>query len=257
MLIVVIGVSLLTTYIIITTAVQYIILFAYAESSVQLHGSVQKSQILYDNFDSGGIYTLADGQTSPNGKWQNIFNGGGLSGVQNDGTGTGNNVFFMYPSISRSSSDTNANLVISTQKFSNFEESIDINTVKQLRQNSPPNTWEVGWIFFRYVDAFHYYWFTVKPNGIELGKKDCDTCTDPVQGQQCLASDTNPTLNIGSWSNWKVNIVGNHIIITVNGNKVVDFVDQTMSPKLSSGSIGMYNEDASVRFDNVYVTPHH
>ena len=30
---------------------------------------------------------------------------------------------------------------------------------------------EVAWVFFRYTDTFHYYWISVKPNGVELGKK--------------------------------------------------------------------------------------
>ena len=86
-------------------------------------------------------------------------------------------------------------------------------------------------------------------------KKDCNSCTDSVQGQQYLVTATSPTLKIGSWSNWKISAIGNHIIITVDGNKLIDYNDQTMSSQLSSGSIAMYNEDSSAQFDNVYVTP--
>ena len=41
-------------------------------------------------------------------------------------------------------------------------------------------------------------------------------------------------------------------MISVDGNKVVDYVDQTMSQQLSSGVIAMYSEDANVNFDNVF-----
>jgi F5/8 type C domain/3-keto-disaccharide hydrolase len=211
---------------------------------------------LYDDFEGSGTYTLEDGQTSPNGKWLDIYNGYGSSGVKDDGTGSGNKVFFMYPKTSTSLSQTQASLTISKQTWSDFDSSIDVKTVKQLRQNNPPNEWETAWIFFRYTDTFHYYAFLIKPNeGIEFDKKDCNTCTDPIQGQQFLVTTASPTLKIGAWSNWKVSAIGNHFIITVDGNKVVDYIDQNMSPKLASGSIAMYNEDASAQFDNVYVTP--
>ncbi|MFL6469272.1 MAG: family 16 glycoside hydrolase, partial [Nitrososphaeraceae archaeon] len=210
---------------------------------------------LYDDFDGTAIYTLADGQTSPNAKWRDIYNGHGAAGTQDDGTGSGNKVFFMYPQTSTSPSQTSASLAVSTQTWPNFDMSMDVKTVKQLRQNSPPNPWETAWVFFRYTDTFHYYAFLVKPNGIEFDKKDCNTCTDPVQGQQFLVTASSPTLKIGTWSNWKISAIGNHIIITVDGNKVIDYIDQTMSPQLARGSIAMYNEDAYAQFDNVYVTP--
>jgi hypothetical protein len=208
---------------------------------------------LYDNFE-GGTYTLSDGQTSPNGKWIDNFNGFGSAGVQDDGTGT-NKVFFERPATSTSPSQTHSTLVTSTQKWGNFDLDIDVKTVQQLRQNSSPNPWEVAWIFFRQSDTFHYYAFLVKPNGIEFDKKDCNTCTDHVQGQQFLVTASSPTLKIGGWSHWKITAIGNHITISVDGNKVIDYVDQTMSQQLSSGAIAMYTEDANVKFDNVFVTP--
>lgn len=208
---------------------------------------------IYDNFD-GGKYTLSDGQTSPNGKWLDNYNGFGSVGVQDDGTGT-NNVFFESPAISTSPSTTHAALVTSTQKWGNFQLDIDVKTVQQLRQNSSPNPWEVAWVFFRQTDTFHYYAFLVKPNGIEFDKKDCNTCTDPVQGQQFLVTASSPILKIGGWSHWTITAIGNHIMISVDGNKVVDYVDQTMSQQLSSGAIAMYTEDANVNFDNVSITP--
>jgi F5/8 type C domain/Domain of Unknown Function (DUF1080) len=208
--------------------------------------------VLYDNFE-GSTYTLADGQTSPNGKWIDNFNGFGSAGVQGDGTGT-NNVFFMYPGTSTSPIETHANSVSSTQKFSDFQLDMDVKTVQQLRRNSPPNPWEAATVLFRETDAFHYYAFVVKPNGIEFDKKDCNSCTDPVQGQQFLVTASSPTLKIGAWSHWRITAIGNHITITVDGNNVIDYIDQTMSPQLSSGSVVMYNEDAYAQFDNIYIT---
>jgi hypothetical protein len=218
-----------------------------------LYHNSQLSGSLYDNFE-GGKYTLSDGKTSPNGKWLDNFNGFGSAGVQDDGTGT-NNVFFEAPAVSTSTSQTHSTLVTSTQKWGNLELDIDVKTVQQQRQNSSPNPWEVAWIFFRQTDTFHYYAFLVKPNGIEFDKKDCNTCTNSVQGQQFLVTAHSPTLKIGGWSHWKVTAKGNHITISVDGNKVIDYVDQAMSQQLSSGAIAMYTEDAKVNFDNVFVTP--
>jgi hypothetical protein len=207
---------------------------------------------LYDDFQSG-IYSLRDGQISPNGKWHNIYNGGGRSGVAY--AGNGNYKFYMYPRTATSSGQTFASAVETTKKFSNFEMNFNVVTVKQLRLNSPPNPWEAATILFRQTDYWHYYAFVVKTNGIEFDKKDCNTCTDPVQGQRFLVTLSNPKLKIGVYSNWKITAIGNHITIAVNGIKVIDYIDYTMSSKLGSGSIVMYNEDARAHFDNFYITP--
>jgi hypothetical protein len=201
---------------------------------------------LSDNFVSQ--YNLGEEQISPDGKWQNVYTGSGSTGVE---VGNGSQVFFLKPGISTATSRTSAALVKSTETFCNSILNVDINTVKQLRQNSPPNPWEAGWIVFRYTDTFHYYWFLVRSDGIELGKKDCDTCSNPADGQQFLVTKDTPTLQLNKWSHWTINIVGNHIKISVNGKLVIDFKDKKMSDKLSSGAIAMYSEDAYVRYDNV------
>jgi hypothetical protein len=131
---------------------------------------------------------------------------------------------------------------------------VDVKTVKQLRTNFAPNSWEAAWVLFRYTDTFHYYWFVLKPNGVELGKKECSTCIDPFQGQIFLSTNDSPKLKIGDWSRWRITAVGNHISVAINGSRVADFVDKNMSEKLAGGSIAFYGEDASAEFDNVNVT---
>jgi glucose/arabinose dehydrogenase len=207
---------------------------------------------LYDNFDEN-TYTLNDGELSPNGEWQNIYNGGGLSGVRKDLNG--NNVFFMYPQPSISVNETHASLVKSIQLYENFELSAKVNTEKQLRQNSSPMPWEAAWILFRYTDEFHYYWFLVKPNGVELGKKDCDTCTEPHEGQIILYSVDTPTLSLGNQSKWDISAIGNRIMISINGTRIIDLLDRSMSERLRGGSIGLYSEDAEVSFDDIFIRP--
>lgn len=207
---------------------------------------------MYDDFESL-TYTLSDSNVSPNKKWVNVYNGGGSSGVRNDFKEANNNVFFMYPKAAKFANETYANLVITTTNFSNFNMSVDVKTEKQLRGNSSPNTWEVAWILFRYTDDFHYYWFVQKPSGIELGKKDCDTCTDPFDGQEFLYTNEIPTLKLGQWANWKISAIGNNFTVSINGTELVNFTDFDISPQLESGSIGFYDEDASVAFDNIRI----
>jgi hypothetical protein len=205
---------------------------------------------LYDNFDS--TYFLGQGKTSPNGEWLNHYSGHGSTGVKNVDW---RSVFYLSPKASTSVSETHAALVESIDNFCNFTMKVDMNTAKQLRLYSPPNTWEVGWLFFRYTDTFHYYWLAVKPNGIELGKKDCSTCTNPVDGQKFLVTKSTPKLTMNTWNKVTVDMVGNHIKVYWNGNLVIDYIDRTMSPKLASGSVAMYSEDAYVLYNNMDVSP--
>jgi hypothetical protein len=174
-------------------------------------------------------------------------------GVRTDLNNTSNNVFYVFPKIAKSPTETYSGLVSTTRNFSNFDMSIDVKTQVQLRQDSPPKPWETMWVFFRYADDFHYYWFVLKPSGIELGKKDCNTCTSPLEGQVFLYTDEIPTLKPGQWSNWRISAVGNNIGISLNGTEVVQFTDDTMSPQLESGSIAVYAEDAMIAFDNLRI----
>jgi hypothetical protein len=161
----------------------------------------------------------------------------------------------MYPMTSTSIDETHAALVTSEVDYSNFRLALDSRTDDQLRKNSSPKKWEVGWIFFRYTDTFHYYWFSLKPNGFELGKKDCNSCTDPVDGQIILRTGSLPTLKINAWSQWIIEMTENKIRIFVDGNKIIDYEDHSMSKQLGSGKIAMYTEDAKVSFDNFYLSP--
>jgi F5/8 type C domain/Domain of Unknown Function (DUF1080) len=184
-------------------------------------------------------------------KWVVKYTGHGFAGIVTT-EGDGSN-YQMYPAVSKSINETHATLVRSKDKFSDFKVVADVMTEEQLRQNSSPNPWEVAWILFRYTDTFHYYWFTLKPNGFELGKKDCNSCIDPAEGQIILLTGSLPTLKIGYWSQWTIDAKNNHIMISVDGNRIIDYVDANMSKTLSTGQLVMYTEDAKVSFDNFYL----
>ena len=202
---------------------------------------------LYDNFQ-GSTYSLKDGMTSPNGKWLDKWNGYGQAGVK---TLSGTNVFYQIPKASTKSSETHSGLVVSKQKFSDITLDIDMKTYKQTRLNSPPNSWEAAWVMWRWVDLYHHYYFVIKTNGIEFGKKDT-SCN--CEKQIFLKTATSPKLKVGAWDHIKISSIGKHTIIWVDGVKVVDMNDPSYnSAKMSSGFIGLYTEDASVGFDNVYI----
>jgi hypothetical protein len=207
---------------------------------------------IYDDFDDG-IYDLHMGAISPNGKWHGIADGYGAMGVETEADG--NNVFFLNPKAAERKNDTYSSLVRSVNNFTDFELTLNIRTDKQLRLNDPPNSWEAGWVFFRYIDTFHYYWLVVKSNGVELGKKDCDNCVNPFAGQIFLKELESPTLQIGNWSTWNIQVIDNRIKVSIDGNQLIDYTDITMSEKLRKGSIALYGEDADVVYDNVYITP--
>jgi len=197
---------------------------------------------LYDNFEN---------KSKTNENWHVIYTGHGFAGTKIE-KGDGS-IYQIYPKTSKLKKETHASLVVSKQNFSNFKLEADMRTDHQLRRNNPPNSWEAGWIFIRYTDTFHYYWFTLKPNGIELGKKDCNDCINPVDGQIILYTAPAPKLKIGEWSKLTVTAMNNHIMISIDGNKVIDYTDKNMGKELGNGQVAMYSEDAKVSFDNFYL----
>lgn len=205
---------------------------------------------LYDNFE-GSIYNLSDGQTSPNGKWLQAWTGYGKAGTVTI-LSNGNEIFYAKPKASTSPQETHSALTLTTKQWQDVEIHLKVRTKQQLRQNSAPNTWEAAWVMWRYVDSHHHYYFILKPNGIELGKKDNDR---QAEEQVFLYTADSPKLQVDKWSNWIIKMQSNHIQAYINNVKVVDYVDNTMSDTLSgAGAVGLYTEDAHVQFDNVYIS---
>jgi len=231
------------------------------EKTKKIGNSTNLQNSFYDNFE-GGIYPLTDGQISPNGKWKAAYTGYGSMGVARDNTtsGTTNNYFFEHPKTSKSSNETRGSLVTTSKAFSDFKMTLNIKTVKQLRQNSPPNPWETAWVFWHYTDAFHNYVLVLKTNGLEIQKKDnnsqCDAC------QIYLLENHNFPVKLGQWQAITVRVTNSasdtpHIKVWINGVKAADFVDkkihQPNSPQLSRGYVGLYCEDSVANFDNVKI----
>jgi hypothetical protein len=98
---------------------------------------------------------------------------------------------------------------------------------------------------FRFRDLANYYYFILKPNGYELGKKQGS------DAQIFLATGDQPRLALGKSYRIQIRAVGARLRVSVNGVQVLDFTDPHPLP---AGSVGLYEEDSQVRFDSVAVS---
>ena len=205
-----------------------------------------------DSFDTPYSFTQ-DGQVSPDGKWKMKYLSGGKTEVANG-------VLTTYPAIATTSTKTFSTLVMSTQKFQNFQLDFDMRTNKQMRTGSPPKSWETGWIFFRYTDeaprSNHHYYFLLKNDGYEFGKKDNAPGDSTIEQQIFLKTGQSPTVKIGSYQHITVKAVNFHYTILVDGQTIVDMTDPRVNDpsKMSGGLLGLYEEDSSASFDNIKLT---
>ncbi|PWU81637.1 MAG: hypothetical protein DLM72_05960 [Candidatus Nitrosopolaris wilkensis] len=217
----------------------------------------QTTSSMYDSFLTP--YTMTnDGTMSPNGKWLDVYGGYGLKGVikQNN-----NGFFFEYPKTSTSPGETHGTLTTSTKSYVDFQMTLYMKTVKQLRQNSLPNSWETAWVFWHYTDSYHNYALVLKTNGFQIEKKDNNVRCDC---EIFLKTSPTPTVHIGQWQTLTLRVTNSvsatpHIQVWVDGLVAADFVDNSIhqrnSPQLASGYIGLYDEDSLVNFDDVSMTP--
>ena len=142
--------------------------------------------------------------------------------------------------------ETHSALMTSTSSWRDESLSFTTTTLAQLRTGSSPNPWEVGWAMFRFRDLHDYYWFMLKTNGWELGKKQgSDT-------QIFLATGGSPALVPGHSHRVRISAVGARIVVTVDGVRVVDYADAN---PIRSGSVGLYEEDSVARFESVAAGP--
>jgi hypothetical protein len=143
-------------------------------------------------------------------------------------------------------SETFSALVTTRRSWRDFRFDVSMRPARQLRLNDPGNTWETGWVFFRFRDLENYYYFILKPNGWELGKKHGS------DAQIFLATGETPGLAIGEEATIRVIADEARIRVAVDGSQILDYRD---SRPLGSGTIGLYEEDARVRFGPVRIRP--
>ena len=151
----------------------------------------------------------------------------------------------LAPAVSTRPDETHSALIVSQESFQGsvrFEGSVC--TLEQLRVGAA-NPWETAWLVWNYADNDHFYYFTMKPNGWELGKRD----PDYAGGQRFLATSNDVTFEVGKWNRFEITQDGNRIAISVDGVELVRFQD--LERPYLGGRIGLYTEDARVMLDDV------
>jgi hypothetical protein len=142
--------------------------------------------------------------------------------------------------------ETHSALVTSKRTWRDSTISFTTTTLGQLRTGSAPNPWEVGWVMFRFRGLANYYYFIVKTNGFELGKKQGS------DAQIFLATGSLPRLTLTQPRKVQLQVQGARIRAFVDGTQVVDFTDP--HPLLGPGSVGLYEEDSQARFESFSVS---
>jgi hypothetical protein len=211
--------------------------------------SARAGVLLSDNFDS---YTLTThwAEGSSYGNWLDQFNGFGTTQVV---TST-NPRLQEKPKASTSASETHGALVTSTQSFPDFDASLKMKTVSQLRTGSAPNPWEMAWALWHYQSGNAFYYLILKTTGWEVGKEYVNT--SGLQDQCFLSTGSAPTFALNTFYTIRIKQVANAITVWVNGSQLTSFTDASscgVSP-YTSGSLGLYTEDAQVQFDDVTVS---
>lgn len=225
-------------------------LFALAAAAVSAFlntGVAQAAVLLDDDFSSYPVgASYADGQTF--GNWTDVFNGFGYQKIVADG---GKQWLEQSPKASVKRNETHAALSVSQQSFTAPQVVADYVTVAQLRTPTP-KAWEVAWLLWNYTDNTHFYYLALKPNGVELGKED------PAYpgAQRFLATLPTPGFPLGQPVHVQVDQTVNPdgsvtMTVSANGSQVATFTD-TERP-YASGKVGLYTEDARVRWGHVQV----
>ncbi len=187
----------------------------------------------YEDFSSYDATLMSGGDTF--GIWEVVFAGGGYVQVVDE-------VLTMYPKNDETG-DVHSALVVGDSFEGYF--STDFRTIEQLED--PIEYWHTNWLVWNYEDNDHFYYFILKENGYELGKRD----PDYDGGQRFLVTGHEITLDIGEWNNFEVFQEDNFMEIYVDGVKVCEFLDE--ETPYTSGKVGFYTEDALVEIDNVIV----
>lgn len=168
--------------------------------------------------------------------------------------GSQNQFVRFAPQASVASHETHAGLLLAKKHLKtpikNFRFSVTVTTEKQLR-TPKPNAWECFWLFFNYASDLHgkkvTNYFTLKPNGIELGHAYEEL------GQDFLATAAQPRLVIGAKNKIVIENKNGLLKAWVNDVQVLTFnSEQAKYPLYSnSGTIGLYSEDSQVKVESV------
>lgn len=168
--------------------------------------------------------------------WSVEYDGYGKVGIE-DGA------LSLEPLPAREPGETRAALALAGDpEWRDYSFKVRMSTQEQLRQNSPANAWETGWLFFRYQGEDRAYYLAHKINGLELGKVAPPAGT----GQIFLVTTPAPPAELGRWYDFRVDVSGPSIQVYVDGKLQLSYTDPD---PILKGRVGLYTEDAHVHFE--------
>jgi hypothetical protein len=173
--------------------------------------------------------------------WEVVYDGYGEVGVE-DGSAS------LRPATSGRPLESHAALALAGgSKWRDYTFEAQMNLKQQLRENSPPNEWEAGWLLFRYGGEARSYYLIHKPNGLELGK----LVPPKGEGQVFLATKSKPRAVPGKWHDYRIEVRGANIRVFVDDRLEIDYTDPN---PILRGGVGLYTEDAGILFRHPSVT---
>lgn len=246
---------------------------------------------LLDNFTSAVPieYTLKDDQISPNKLWKCVYASYGRVCVTNISTPTNGRTGKCLSMKPKAVQDTASCLVLSQEKFKDFDMTFYMRTVAFNRLK--PNSWETAWVMFRYTDdklpsgeedLHHHYYMYIGTNGqVEIGKKDYELYNGGLitpdgikvpgdqEHQQYLFTDAKVKFAEKKWFKVRVICKDRNIKLYIDDKLIADITDDgkigmdeatgkrplgyMASEKMLSGKVGFYCEDSAVEFGDIEV----
>lgn len=163
-------------------------------------------------------------------------------------------MYFLSTEKAEKPNETYSALSAVHAEWENYVLNLKMKTERQLR-SCEPNPWEVAWILFRFQDVHNFYYFILKTNGVELGKRENGDFFGP-SSQIFLYTSNSPILCLGEWYDIKIEVsnlrkFSVRIRVWINNKVVVDYLDDETA--LLFGGIALYTEDSISIFDNVTV----
>lgn len=189
---------------------------------------------------------------SPSYFWSIIYDGYGTVDRE-----PAEGVLYLSPMVATEPGETHAALMRADERLSgNFELRFRFVTLRQLREGSAPNPWEVAWLAWGYDDLIQhpappdqqFTYLILKPNGIELGE------ALPDDGQNFLYTSSDRLFPVGEEYDVTIRVEDEAITVFVNGEKQFSFDDPSRRTLTSEGYFAFYTEDAEVRLYEVEVT---
>lgn len=211
-----------------------------ALGAVLLTGAFLVVHLLTDVLRPGAATTMQtwrDGEE--HGRWAVEFTGYGKASGHDDEV-------LLEPRSAPSEDVTHGGLVRTVEAYQDADFEITVRTEAQVRDGEP-NVWEVGWVLWNYNDNDRFYAVALKPNGWEISKQD-----PAYPGKQrFIASGDDRTFPVGQDYRVRVEQDWPRMTVSVDGQELATVTDDERPYR--GGSIGLYTEDARVRFTDLAI----